>query len=279
MSHRDVLSGLFIKLIFLLPPSFGSAIERVPSTGARESALSLSVVALPGSFSVFHNQAFLTEYKNYAASISYRQPYFIQGYSQSALSFVCPIQASVLAVGVTQSSIGEYKESSIGISIAQRLSEKLSAGILINFFDLNFPEEGAHKGSIQVDGGIGYRLSNRLSLGFHLRNIVQSKIETFQYNLSFPLIVRLGASFMLSEQILMAVEAVFDNENRLNFRNGLEYKLLECFWLRGGVSVKPFQHSFGLGYSWNLFQLDFAMVHHEILGFTPTFSININIHK
>jgi len=279
MSHRDLLSGLFLKLLFFLLPTSGPAIERMTAAGARESALSLAVVALPGAFSVFHNPAFLAGYKNYQANLSYRQPYFIQGYRQSALSLACPIQTSVFAVGITQSSIADYKETSIGISIAKKLSEKLSAGILINFFSLNFPEEGTRKGSLQVDAGLGYIFTERLSLGFHLRNMLQSKIETFQQNLSFPLLIRIGASYMLTEQILMTTEAVCDNENTLVFRNGLEYKLMECFWLRGGISVNPFQHSVGLGYSWNLFQLDFALVHHEILGFTPTLSVNINLSK
>jgi hypothetical protein len=279
MSHRDLITGLQISLIVLLLPSTGSPIERMASVGAREAALSLAVVALPGPFSVFHNQAFLTENKNFAANVSYRQPYFIQGYQQSALSLVCPIQAAVIAVGVSQSAIADYKESNIGISIAKKLSEKLSAGILINYFCLNFPEEGGHKGSFQVDGGIGYRFSTRLSLGFHLRNIAESKIETFQYCLSFPLIIRGGASFLLTEQIMLVAEAIYDKQNRLGLRNGLEYELLGSFWIRGGISTNPFQHSFGLGYRWNLFQLDFAMVHHEILGFTPTFSVSINIIK
>ncbi len=279
MRHRDLNTGLFISLIVLILPSTGSAIERLVTVGAREAALSLAVVGLPGSFSVFHNQAFLTENRNFAANVSYRQPYFIQGYQQSALSLVCPIEATVIAAGVSQSAIADYKETNIGISIAKKLSGKLSAGILINYFSLNFPEDGGHKGSFQVDGGIGYRFSKQLSLGFHLRNIAESKIETFQHSLTFPLIIRGGASFLLTEQIMMVTEAVFDKENGLCFRNGLEYKLLENFWIRGGISTNPFQHSFGLGYRWNLFQLDFAMVHHEILGYSPTFSVNINIIK
>ena len=279
MSHRDLKTGLIIKLIVFLLPSTGSAIERVAAAGAREAALSQAVVALPVSFSVFHNQAFLTENLNFGVNLCYRQPYFIQEYHQSALSLVCPVPAAVFAIGVSQSAIADYKESNIGISIAKKLSEKISAGILINYFFLNFPENGGHKGSFQVDGGIGYRFSKRLFMGFHLRNIAQSKIETFQYNLSFPLIIRGGVSYMLTEQIMMATEAVFDKENMLCFRNGLEYRILEYFWIRGGISTKPFQHSFGLGYSWNLFQLDFAMVHHEILGFTPTFSVSIKIQK
>jgi hypothetical protein len=279
MSHRDLKAGLFIFLSVFLLPSFGSAIERSTAAGAREAALSQAVVALPGAFAVFHNQAFLTACKNYEVNLSCRQPWFIQGYSQNALSLVCPIPAAVMAVGVSQSSVADYKESSIGISIAKKLSGKLSAGILINYFNLNFPENGSGKGSVQVDGGIGYTHSKHLIFGFHLRNIADSGIETFQYRLSFPLMVSGGVSLMLTGQILMVAEAVFDKVNLLGFRNGLEYRLLDCFYLRGGISTNPFQHAFGLGYRWNLLQMDFALVHHEILGFTPTLSFNINIRK
>ena len=276
MYKRDLKIGLLVYLFALFLTFNSAAIERVSAIGARETALSLAVVALSGSFSVFHNQAFLTENSSSSLSVSYRQPYFIHGYSESALSLVYPTTTAVFAIGITQSAIASYKESNIGISIAKVLTRKLSAGILFNYFYLNFPEVNRQKGSFQVDGGIRYQLTDRLSLGFHLRNIVWSKVETFQYNLSFPLLIRGGASYHLTERILLAGETVFEQGFGTGVRCGTEYLLRNSFRVRGGISTNPFQHSVGFGYCWNFCQLDFAMVHHEILGYTPLLSLSFN---
>ena len=165
MCKRDLIIGLLFQLLALVIPTGSRGIERVVA-GAREAALSQAVIALAGPFSVFHNQAFLTENKSPILGVCYRQPYFISGYSECALSLVYPTSTAIFAIGVTQSAIASYKESSVGISIAKTLTRKLSAGLLFNYFSLNFPEENRHKGSFQVDAGIRYKHSDRLSLGF-----------------------------------------------------------------------------------------------------------------
>lgn len=279
MYKRDLKTGLLFLFFVMAFAANCLAIQRVTSIGAREAALSLATVALPGSFSHFHNQAFLTETNNLSASFSYRQPYFIEGYHESALTVACPIPSAVLAIGLTQSNVATYNESNIGISIAKKLTARVSAGILFNYFDLNLPESGQHKGSIQVDGGVGYQHSRRLSLGFHLRNIAFTKTETFQHVLTFPLVVRGGVAYDLSDRILLAMEAIFEEVAGCGLRLGTEFKLLNTFHIRGGISTNPFQHSFGFGYIWNFCQLDFSMVHHELLGFTPMLSFSFNLKR
>ena len=155
MRNRDLLSGLLVPLLLLMIPLGSTAVERMSRAGARAAALSLAVVAVPGSFTVFQNQAFLTEEKAPSVSVSYTNPYSIPGYHENYLSLVCPIQSEFFALALSQTSLAGYKESSLGISLAKKLSGRLSAGILFNFYDLNFPEEGSHKGSVQADAGLG----------------------------------------------------------------------------------------------------------------------------
>jgi hypothetical protein len=72
---------------------------------------------------------------------------------------------------------------------------------------------------------------------------------------------------------------VFEKDEGFNLRLGSEYLLRENFFIRGGISTRPFQHSAGFGYKWNACQLDFALVHHEILGYTPIFSLTYNFTR
>jgi len=279
MQKRDLDTGLLCLLIVMVLATKATAIQRITSIGARETALSLATVALPGSFSVFHNQALLTEIDAISVALCYRQPYLVEGYHESAFSFVIPIPSAIFAVALSQATISTYHESSIGISIAKKLSARISAGLLFNYFDLNLPEAGRHKGSIQVDGGIEFQYSKRMSLGFHLRNMLSSKVESFQYTLDFPLELRSGAAYHLSPRILLVAETIFEAKAGFGMRLGTEFKLLDVFHLRGGLATNPFQHSFGFGYNWDLCQLDFSMVHHELLGFTPMLSFSFNLKR
>jgi hypothetical protein len=279
MRKRDLKTGLLICLFVHFFTIRSSAIERVTATGAKEAALAQAVVAQPGFFSVFHNQAFLTENKVPSLAVCYRQPYFIKGYHESALSIVYPIHAAVLAIGLAQSAIASYKETSLGISIAKILTRKLSAGVLFNYTFLNLPEVNRYIGSYQVDGGLAFKYSDKLSLGLHFRNFLRTNAETFQYNFSCPLEVRSGASYKLTENILLAGESTWEKKSGYGIRLGSECRVASNLCLRGGLVTKPFQHTFGFGYSWNFCQLDFAMVHHEILGYSPLLSVNFNFNK
>ena len=287
MSAKTISSFLFIFLFFLIPD--GSAIERITVVGAREAALSMAVISIPGSFSVFHNQAFLAVdntkidfIRIRSAGVSLRQPYFLTGYSESALSIVIPAHDIVFGLGLTHTGIANYSESSVGLAIAKRLTRKLSAGLFFNYFTFSLPESGQNKGSFQLDGGFAYQYSEILSFGFHLRNAISSAVSTFQYNVAFPLLLRGGASCRLTERILLCTETSLETESGfekkpgLDFRFGMEYSIRENFFFRGGISTKLFQHSAGFGYKWNACQVDFALVHHEILGYSPIFSLSYN---
>lgn len=278
MCKRDLKIGLLLGA-FAFHAADSAAIVKAAIKGAREAALSQAVVALSGSFSVFHNQAFLTENKSTSLGLCYCQPFLINDYCEGALSVVYPTKTTVFALGITQSAIATYKESEYSFAIAKELGGKLSAGVLFNCLTLNFPEVGRHKGSLMVDGGIRYRFSDRLALGVHLKNIVWSKIETFQYSLKFPFVMRTGTAYLLTDSILLTGEVDFEHDIGFGFRCGTELALTDIFRIRGGLSNKPFQHSFGFGYRLSFCQMDFAVVHHGILGYSPAISFSFNFSK
>jgi hypothetical protein len=253
--------------------------NRNTATGARENALSQAVISLSGPFSVFHNQACMTDTKAISFGIGCRQPFSIPGYHESTLAIICPIPSVFFGIGISQAAIGSYKELNFGLAIAKKLTSKLSAGLLFNYFNLNFPESGGQKGALQIDGGIRYQATYHTSLGLHLQNAAVTKIETFQYLLYFPIVIRGGASIQLSAKLLLTGELVYENDSGTGFRCGTEYQVNKNFNIRAGISTNPFQHSFGFGYKLNFIQFDFALVHNEWLGYTPSLSFNFNLRK
>ena len=276
MRNRDLQTGLLFLSFVLMIPMEDLAMDRTVQTGARAAALACAVVAVPGTFAVFHNQALLTGEHFPGVGLSFSNPFFISGYFENSLSLVFPLHAEVVAVGLSQTGIAGYRESTLGFSLAKKLTDKISAAIHFNYFDLNLPETGRHKGSCQADAGLGFQVSGRLLLGLHVHNLAATTIETLNDHLAFPTIVRVGASCQLSERILLTGETIYEKKCGTGFRFGTEYWLQKCFWIRTGLATNPFLHSVGFGYQFKEFMVDFALVHHEYLGFSPVFSLSMN---
>ena len=267
---------LVLPSCFLCPTNCEAA-DRSTGAGARESALGLATVALPTSFSIFYNPALLTEYSAPWLTAGFCQPYVVAGYQVNQLALGFGLVGTTFGFGVSQVSVASYHETNLGFSIAKRLSGRCSAGVMINYFVLNLPESGQHRGAFQVDGGFSFKVSKRLFLGCHFQNLLQSRLETFQYHVTFPILLSSGFSYYLTDQLLLAGETHLGQLTELEFRSGLEYEPFRHFWLRGGMLSNPFRHAFGFGYVRKRFQLDFAAIHHALLGFSPVFSITFQL--
>jgi hypothetical protein len=269
---------IVILLLFIhTKPAF--PFERDFAVGSREKALANAVVAVSGPFSVFHNQAFLSDAKSFAIAVDYSQPYLIKGFSDRTAAVILPTPTAIFALSITQSGIPGYSETNYGFVLSKSLGKRFSAGMQFNYFSIDFPENGTQKGTLVFEGGIGYRPSNHFALGIHCYNPFVAKIESLYRVTNIPTIVRGGCSANFSENLLFVTELAFITNNPLNIRMGFEYKFAKGLFLRGGLSGMPISHSAGIGYSRNLFSMDFAMVHHQTLGYTPSVSFIINFRK
>ena len=69
----------------------------------------------------------------------------------------------------------------------------------------------------------------------------------------------------------------FDFEKNLDYdlriKTGVEYEVVDNFFLRGGVATMPVELSFGLGYRWKQIQLGLGSSYHQILGWSPHFGL------
>ncbi len=78
---------------------------------------------------------------------------------------------------------------------------------------------------------------------------------------------RLGTGYKFSKKVIVSVEAEKDIETPVRIRFGTEYELIENLYLRAGMSTKPAEYSFGLGYNFKNVCLDLAFKNHQSLGF------------
>ncbi len=277
MNGVNVKYRLLTLVAFFVFFSKGYSIGDNNQVGAREAALGNASVAIISPFSVFHNQAALALFKNASVAIDFRQPYLLEGFSSKAIAFVIPTPLSNFAIGILQKGIPGYSESQFGFSMARSLGNRVSAGIQFNYFMIDFPEQGSHRGTFLIEFGMLYHSSDNLLVGLHIFNPSRASIESLNFKKELPVSATAGIALKPSANLVFVSAVAFCLDNPLNVRMGIEYQFSDCFFLRGGISGKPIRHSAGIGYKSRIFGVDFACVHHETLGYTPSISLILNL--
>lgn len=276
MKRATVKSGLLTLTLFFFFFSKGYSIGEQTQVGAREVSLGNASVALISPFSVFYNQAALAQFKSISVAIDYRQPFLIEGFAAKALAVVIPTPVSNFAFSVQQKGIQGYNESRFGFAMAKTLGKRISAGLQFNYFLADFPEQGSSRGTFLIEFGVLFQTTNNVTIGLHIFNPARASIESLNLKSNLPVSATTGIALKPSANLLFVSAIAYCVDNPLNIRMGIEYQFSESFFLRGGLSGKPIRHSVGLGYKCRLYQTDFALVHHETLGYTPSISLILN---
>lgn len=277
MKRAFIKSRLLTLVTFCIFFSKGYSIGDNTQVGAREVSLGNASVAIISPFSVFHNQAALARIKNITVAIDYRQPYLIQEFTSKALAFVIPAPVSNFAIGIQQKGIPGYHESRFGFSMARTIGKRVSAGLQFNYFMIDFPEQGSSRGTFLIEFGMLFQTKNNLAIGLHIFNPSRATIESLNLTSNLPVNATAGVALKPSDNLFFVSTLEYCVDSPLNVRIGIEYQFSDSFFLRGGLSGKPIRHSAGLGFKNRHFVVDFAIVHHETLGYTPSISLALNL--
>jgi len=270
-------SGLLTLVAFFIFSPKGYSIGELSQVGAKDVSLGYASVALVSTFSVFNNQAAVARIRNISVAVDYNQPFLIEGFASKALAVVVPTTVTNFAICLQQKGIQGYNESRFGISMARTIGERISAGLQFNYFIVDFPEQGRVRGTFLIEFGLLYQSQNGLAIGLHIFNPSRSSIESLYNQSNLPLRATAGIALKPSANMAFVSSVAYSFDNPINVRMGIEYQFTERFFLRGGISGKPICHSAGLGYKNLNFGVDFAIVHHQTMGYTPSISITINL--
>ncbi len=264
---------IYYIILLIVIYSFNShALESHP-TGARSLALSNAFVSVSDTWSTFHNQAGLALIEQFTAAVFYESEFTIDELSLTAGSLILPVNAGTFGLCFSQFGQGSFKENKIGLAFAKPLSEKIYAGIQIDYFSQRFPENSGTFAFATFEAGIIYSPNKKLFLGVHIFNPISGGIETLEGKQKMPVIFRLGGHYEFDEMILISVEIQKDPENPFLIKTGIEFSPVQNFVLRFGVSGKPVNYTAGLGYRFGKVTTDIGFSYHGNLGLTPAISI------
>lgn len=239
--------------------------------GARQAGMGNAGITLYDLWSVSHNQAGLARLETLSAGFYFENRFLAREMALGAVAIALPHPTGVFGLSLSYFGFSNYNEGKIGLSYARDFGEKLSVGIQFNYMYLSIGEGYGSRGSFTMELGMIYELLPGLHIGAHLFNPTQTRISSVDdlYDERIPTIMRFGFSYAFSERVLLAVETEKDIEKEARFKVGLEYRLTDHIYLRGGVGTHPMENAFGFGFQSGSLQFDLSASYHHVLGYSP----------
>lgn len=262
--------------IFLIFPSLTSSggDPYRPSAGAGEAGTGYVCVMKNGFWSSFHNQATLGLNKSLTFGFNYENRFSISELATRSAGVIIPAGKASLAAVYSHFGYTDFRRDMTGLACGMKLSEKISAGVQIDYFSERTSGEYNNNKSVTCEAGLLVIPSESTRIGIHIFNPVPNSLrKTF-----LPASLRIGAGTYLNTVLFTGVEAEMSTRSKLIIRMGFEYEAAKKLWLRGGYSSDNNSFSFGLGYLVKIVQVDIGFMTHENLGITSSVSLIFKIH-
>lgn len=270
MKSTNIIIGLLFmsNLGFASSDNFGG--------GARSNAMGKASVGNIDIWSNYNNQAALAKLQKIEFGVSYENRFQLEDLSTKALALYYPTKLGGFNLNYTQFGFDLYKETKIGLGYSKALGKHLWAGVQINQMRIKINQIEGEQSKYNFEIGLLAEIFHDFYLGFHISNPSQEKFETLYFEEAIPTIARFGVSWHLSKETMLNSEVEKDFDNDARVKVGLEHQIVKDLYIRLGVSSKPNQISFGLGYQYNIVKINLAYSKHQNLGYTPSFDLNIS---
>jgi len=244
------------------------------SAGAGEAGMGYVCVMKNSFWSSFHNQASLANNTTMSTGFNYENRFSLKELGTRTAAIIIP--AWKTSIGAVYSYFGypDYKREMAGLACGLKLSEKIAAGVQIDFFSEKSIGEYNNNQSVTFETGLIIIPSENIRVGVHLFNPIPNSLRKSY----LPARLRVGAGTDLSTTLFAGAEAEMSTDSKLIIRTGMEYEAAKKLWLRGGFSTDNNSFSFGLGYLTNIVKIDLGFATHEMLGITSSASLIFKIH-
>lgn len=251
--------------------------EDFPS-GARSAAVGHASASFTDLWSVHHNQAGLGFVRNLSAGVSYENRFLMKEISVRGAAVAIPVKGGTFGLGMNSFGYSLYSENKYSLSFAKAFGEKFSGGIAMDYVHTRIGDGYGSRGALVAEAGIIARPLKNFSIGAHVYNPNRARVAAYADE-RLPTVLRLGADYKFSANLLVAVEAMQDIAQKTIFKAGLEYRAVKSFYLRAGVSTQPTFTSFGFGVYLRKFKMDVAASYHQVLGISPQLSLSYAFGK
>jgi hypothetical protein len=262
--------NILMSLTILFPGIALSSNDNYP-LGGRAAGMGNAAVTLYDLWAISHNQAGMAKIEHTSAGIYFENRYQVREMSLGAVALALPTKSGVFGISFTYFGFELYNETKTGLAYSRHFSERFSTGLQLNYHYTAIGEDYGNRGNITFEAGIIYKILPQLYLGAHLFNPTQASIGEFKDD-RIPTIFRTGIAYEFSDIVIIAIETEKSMEHTPVFKGGIEYRVSDPVYLRGGIGTNPTSNSFGFGIYMGNLNIDFATSFHHILGYSPQLS-------
>ena len=217
------------------------------------------------------NQSGLAEITQLSVGVSTKNSFGIKELSTHVAIFALPVSGGVFGLNVAYTGFELYNETKIGLAFGKKLSKSFNVGIQADYLGIYADGSTNNKNSFTFEIGAQKRLMRDLTLGTHIFNPIAVKLNETEV---IPSIFKLGLRYDANSKVSVFTETELENGENGILKAGLEYKIIEQLQLRTGFSTNPAKNTFGIGYTLNNIQVDIAINRHQLLGYSPQFSVS-----
>lgn len=265
----------FIFIILLFTSSVSFAQFENTDLGARPVGLNGAFTSLSNdAFAIFYNPSGLAQLKYRELGVYYSPaPFGLSELATGAMVYAEPTSFGTFGLGVKTYGFELYRENNIILSYGRNFSDRIFYGVNVNVFNLNIQNYNSAT-TVGVDLGAMAYLTDFLRWGFFGKNISGARIGASEEKISQ--VYRTGFTVQPREDVSFLIEAEKDVRYPLSIRAGMEYSLYDYIDLRAGIGTEPTSFSGGVGFKYDLFQVDYAIYNHQDLGITHQGTVSIN---
>jgi len=261
---------LILTFLWLSATSVAFSNNDKNTLGAKSAAMGNVSVTFADAFSVFSNQAGLARLENMTLGVYGENRFLVQDLGHYGIGFALPTKSGTFGLGINYFGGSLYNETKVNLAYGRNLFEKLSIGVEFDFMSINVSEFGS-KSALTFGLGAIYNLTPEFTVASHIYNPLRIKLSDNESDL-LPTTLKLGVAFEPSEKITLIAETEKTLTQPAMAKVGLEYRLVEKFYLRAGVGTQPTAMSFGVGLNLNSINIDLSASYHQTLGYSPQIS-------
>ncbi|WP_320054255.1 hypothetical protein [uncultured Acetobacteroides sp.] len=281
MHTRGGISKISMLIISVAIPFFfplpvkGQILTEVSPYGSRSTALGSAYVTLTDFWSSLNNPANIARQTNqYTAGVYYENSYLIKELNLSSVGLSYASKHLNAGFFLSRYGITSYNQGNAALIVGKNIWKSISVGGKICY---NFIQVADGYGSVAAftgEFGINAQISNRITLGAHVKNPTHEKIGK-EVKETLPSALVLGISYLSPFGITLFSDIDKPLEQKLAFHSGFEWSIYKGLCARAGFRSSPNLLSFGFGYTTNFLTFDISVSKHQTLGYSPQASTTI----
>ncbi|MBN1415523.1 MAG: hypothetical protein JW973_10515 [Bacteroidales bacterium] len=246
---------------------------------ARYAGMADAGVVVPDVWSGFHNQAGLAYISGLSLSVHYESRFCIPENSIKALTIGIPVLKGTLGLNYSMFGYAKYFESRTGLAYGRMLGKRFAAGIQINHLMIRQSADYGNMHTVIPEGGFLAQPLDDLYIGFHIFNPAQQHFPQC-HDQAIPSLLQIGIGYRIIDNVFLSAEVEKETDKKQVIKVGVEYEMIRHFNLRLGVSTaSTYRYALGIGYVYRRINLDFALSHHQWLGFTPYITLGYSVNN